>query len=802
MKRLSIHHPKGLRVLQYHNTLLRAATVMAAATVAMSTGGTPGALAAARPRVGSSPGVTNQLPVRSLRDAPVTRLIVRYRPGASARRGEAVAGAASVSAASLAQPGAAGGGGYTTVDLAKPVSRAVAEQAARQLAADPRVVSAEPDIRMQALDAGPMGPAAPSLHPASATTPNDSYYSIQWALNGTYGVNAPHAWAASRGSGVVVAVLDTGITDHPDLTGQTVPGYDMISDPAISNDGDGRDSDPSDPGDWSGTPGQAGFLPSSWHGTHVSGTIAAATDNATGVAGLAPLATVQPVRVLGVGGGSSSDIEAGIYWAAGLPVSGIPTNPTPAKVINMSLGGTGTCDTAMQAAIDAATAAGVSVVVAAGNESSDIADVTPANCRNVIVVSATTTTGVLAPYSNFGAVTLAAPGGYSTGAADAQNGILSTWNDGQTTPTTPDYAFATGTSMATPHVSAAAALLLAREPGLTPAQVEARLTLSARPLAGCPSSQCGAGLLDAGAALVSRLAGSDRYATSAAISAASFAPGVSTAYIATGSNFPDALSGASVAGHVGGPVLLVAPTSIPAVVETELSRLQPGRIVILGGTGVVSSAVETALSAYTTGTVTRLAGSDRYATSAAISAASFAPGVSTAYIATGSNFPDALSGASVAGHAGGPVLLVAPTSIPAVVETELSRLQPGRIVILGGTGVVSSAVETALSAYTTGTVTRLAGSDRYATSAAISAASFAPGVSTAYIATGSNFPDALSGASVAGHAGGPVLLVAPTSVPSAVATELHRLGPKRIVMLGGAGVVSQGLQSQLATYLG
>jgi putative cell wall-binding protein len=157
-----------------------------------------------------------------------------------------------------------------------------------------------------------------------------------------------------------------------------------------------------------------------------------------------------------------------------------------------------------------------------------------------------------------------------------------------------------------------------------------------------------------------------------------------------------------VAGKQGGPILLVPGTSIPSAIATELGRLKPARIVILGGTGVVSAGVATALDAYTTGTVTRLSGADRYATSAAISKASFSPGVPVAYIATGTGFADALSGAPVAGKQGGPILLVPGTSIPSAIATELGRLKPARIVILGGTGVVSAGVATALSFYTTG----------------------------------------------------------------------------------------------------
>jgi putative cell wall-binding protein len=303
-------------------------------------------------------------------------------------------------------------------------------------------------------------------------------------------------------------------------------------------------------------------------------------------------------------------------------------------------------------------------------------------------------------------------------------------------------------------------------------------------------------------AAVYRLAGSDRFSTAAAISAATFAPGVPVAYIATGYNFPDALAGAAVAGSQGAPILLVTTDSIPPATAAELTRLQPARIVILGSTGVVSSGVEAAANSYTTGGVTRLAGADRYATAAAISAANFSPGVAVAYVATGSNFPDALAGAAAAGSRGAPILLVTRDSIPGATAAELSRLQPGGIVVLGAAGVVSDGVLSALTAYTIGPVSRLAGADRYATAATISAATFAPGVPVAYIATGLNFPDALAGAAVAGSKGAPILLVRPDSLPGATAAELARLQPGMIVILGGTGVVNESVRTQLRAYAG
>jgi hypothetical protein len=205
-----------------------------------------------------------------------------------------------------------------------------------------------------------------------------------------------------------------------------------------------------------------------------------------------------------------------------------------------------------------------------------------------------------------------------------------------------------------------------------------------------------------GAGTVTRLAGSNRYATAAAISAATFAPGVPIAYVTTGLSLSTGLAGAAAAGAGGAPILLVSPTVIPSATAAELSRLQPGRIVVLGTAGAVSDAVVAALAAYTTGTVTRLAGSNRYATAAAISAATFAPGVPIAYVTTGLSLSTGLAGAAAAGAGGAPILLVSPTVIPSATAAELSRLQPGRIVVLGTAGAVSDAVVAALAAYTTG----------------------------------------------------------------------------------------------------
>lgn len=334
-------------------------------------------------------------------------------------------------------------------------------------------------------------------------TPNDTRYNEQWHYyEATGGLNLPTAWNTTTGAGVVVAVLDTGYRPHVDLVANIVGGYNMISDAFVSNDGNTRNGNAQDPGDWS-TAGQCGTgepaSNSSWHGTHVAGTIAAVSNNSGGVAGVAFNAKVLPVRVLGRCGGYTSDIADGIIWAAGGTVSGVPANPNPAKVISMSLGGGGACDTTTQNAINTARSLGATVVVAAGNENQNASNSNPANCAGVVAVAAVDRQGGRAFYSNFGTiVTVAAPGGETS--PTASNGVLSTLNTGTTTPGSDSYAFYQGTSMATPHVSGVAALLYSVKPTITPDEVANTLKNTARAFpASC--SGCGSGIVDATAAV-------------------------------------------------------------------------------------------------------------------------------------------------------------------------------------------------------------------------------------------------------------------------------------------------------------
>jgi putative cell wall-binding protein len=315
--------------------------------------------------------------------------------------------------------------------------------------------------------------------------------------------------------------------------------------------------------------------------------------------------------------------------------------------------------------------------------------------------------------------------------------------------------------------------------------------------AACPWNAIGRGAVHCPPSWVSRIAGADRYATAAAVSRATFASGVPVAYVATGANYPDALAGGAAAAARGGPVLLTQAGRLPSPTATELARLKPARIEVLGGIAAISNAVMTQLDAYTTGAVRRLAGRDRYATAAAVSAATFSAGVSVAYVATGGNYPDALAAIPLAGRTDSPLLLAYPSSVPSATAAELRRLNPGRIVVLGGTAVLSGVVVSQLNGYTTGSVTRIAGADRYGTAAAI-AARFSAHRPSAYLATGVAYPDALSGGPAAARAGVPLLLVAPDRLPTPTASQLDRIRPDRLVVLGGLSAVSDEIAASAA----
>ncbi|HYE39514.1 MAG TPA: S8 family peptidase, partial [Ramlibacter sp.] len=422
------------------------------------------------------------------------RMIIKYREAAPAGKGAAKV--PPINAQQLEHLGRSGrefgatmrqlrstATGAHVMELSRKMDRAEAEALARDLKArDPSIDYVEPDFLLQ-----PM------------MTPNDPSYNQQWHyFEATGGMRANIAWDKANGSGVTVAVIDTGYLPHADLSGKIVAGFDFISTSTIANDGGARDSDARDTGDavnagecGSGSVGQN----SSWHGTHVAGTIGAATNNRAGVAGVAFGSKVLPVRVLGKCGGYTSDIADGIIWASGGTVAGVPANANRARVLNLSLGGAGACSITSQTAINSARSRGSVVVVAAGNANINASNTNPANCAGVVTVAATQRNGGRAPYSNYGAVVdLAAPGGGTGGA------VLSTLNTGTRAPLADSYAWYQGTSMATPHVAGVAALMISRNANLTPDEVEAKLKSTARAFpAAC--SGCGTGIVDASRAV-------------------------------------------------------------------------------------------------------------------------------------------------------------------------------------------------------------------------------------------------------------------------------------------------------------
>lgn len=406
----------------------------------------------------------------------------------------------------------------------KPVSRAQAHDVMREFAMRAEIAHAQPDYNYQPASADPGFGA--QWHLTGVVAP--SYDCMPAATCKQAGANVEAGWSYSTGSGIVIAVLDTGYTEQPDITANLASpntntgkvGYDFVSsspvnydqnDPAIL-DPSGRDANAHDPGDY------VGASHSSWHGTHVMGLAAAAYNNGLYGAGVAPTAKLMPVRVLGAGGGSDADIADGIIWASGGVIPGMSAfNTTPAKVINMSLGGAHACTPSsnIQLAINAARANGTIVVVAAGNSNIDVSGFTPAGCSGVVAVGATGYTGATAtlnggtPYSNYGAgVALAAPGGgfirqLETGWTLVP--LYSTFNTGITTPGSASFAGDSGTSMAAPLVAGLAAAIASSKPWLSPDQIRNYITghTHAWGTGGVPvpAKPLGSGLMDAAAAL-------------------------------------------------------------------------------------------------------------------------------------------------------------------------------------------------------------------------------------------------------------------------------------------------------------
>lgn len=325
--------------------------------------------------------------------------------------------------------------------------------------------------------------AEPDLVMRPSSSVDDAYWTQQWNLNGPHGVDAEAAWTVSDGTGSVIGIIDTGLTRHPDVDPNVLGGYDFVTSPSMSGDGDGADADFSD------EPCPGGDT--SWHGTAVA-SLAVGARNGVGVVGVAPGARIEMLRALGVcGNGTGADVLTAMRWAAGLSVPGYPTNPHPVDVLSMSLSGAAPCPDAYQTTIDQIVAAGIPVVVAAGNNADELAEVTPANCQNVIRVTASTSSGALAGFSDYGTddapATVAAPG----------QSVPAASNSGTTAVGQASWKSFSGTSASTPQVAAVAAMLKATDKDLAPAQVLTRLKSTAAAVSGCAPVRCGSGVVNA-----------------------------------------------------------------------------------------------------------------------------------------------------------------------------------------------------------------------------------------------------------------------------------------------------------------
>ncbi len=403
------------------------------------------------------------------------------------------------------------------------------EELARRMSFQPDVAFAVPD-RLKRIKA----------------IPNDPLYAGQWYLQAVQpaALNAVSAWDKLLGAaGPVVAIIDTGIRpDHPDLSGKILPGYDFIADATNSGDGDGRDSDPSDPGDYITAQNKTDKLcgtgtqisDSSWHGTRVAGIVAASTNNALGIAGLSRNGRILPLRVLGKCGGYDSDIIAAMRWAAGLSVPGVADNANPARVINLSLAGPGTCSSAYKQAISDITAQGTVIVAAAGNETGAVEE--PANCPGVLAVAGLRHVGTKVGYSSFGSqVGVSAPAGNCVNTGIGEECLFpinTTTNLGTTVPAANGYTdgfnYNVGTSFSAPLAAGVAALMLEVHPGLSVTDIIGRIKAAADPFpvdgalptcptvgatgsgidgqCNCTTSTCGAGMLDANKSMTQALA--------------------------------------------------------------------------------------------------------------------------------------------------------------------------------------------------------------------------------------------------------------------------------------------------------
>ena len=666
-------------------------------------------------------------------------------------------------------------------DLAK--GRVARRVAGRPDLAVLQVPKADAGSVINELDALPeVAFAAPNPVARMTAATDDPMLKDQWHLLDRSAAAGSANWVPvggpDLGAGATVAILDTGVTPHPDIDG-ILPGRDFIS----------NDSDASDP---------------HGHGTHVAGTVGESAGNGVGAAGIAPGANLLPVRVLGDDGSASYDVVfAGLAYAV----------EQGADVVNLSLAGSS--DSGMCDAVSRAVDAGVIVVAATGNDAGPVGY--PAACPDAIAVGAVTKQGRVASYSNSGpSLDLTAPGGSSSGADRSPDGILQY----SVYDRRGGYYYSSGTSMASPHVAGAAAIIRSIRPDATPEQVREILTSTASSQ-GDPAF--GAGILNIAAAVeragglppsgagqpaasdpagLPRLSGPDRFATAAAVSAERFGSGAPQVWLATGASFADALASGAAAGRSSGPLLLVAGCAMPDATAAELSRLKPSSITVVGGPAAVCDGVLEHARALTGVQPTRVAGADRFDTAAALSRAFWAGGAPTVALTSAAGFADSLGGGALGARQGAPLLLAAPCTLPSSTANELARLRPSTVLVMGGQGAVCEAVLDQVRALTGAAITRLAGSDRFDTAAQAASLGWGSGSDIVYIASGAGFADGLAAGAAAAFDSAPLLLVpACGTLPVSVRDRLSELKAKQVYAVGGQSAICSDMLNQVAAAL-
>ena len=629
---------------------------------------------------------------------------------------------------------------------------------------------------------------APAVISTHTGGPTDAAWPAQESLREA---RIDHAWTTTTGDDRLIAILDTGVAPTEEIDSKLVDGYDVVGGDTVPEDVHG-------------------------HGTMMATVAAAETDDGDGLAGVCWDCRILPVKVLGDDGqGNFSDILQGLDRAL----------DRGADVVSMSLGGTlsdsqahDLLEAGFGAAIERARQSDVPLVAAAGNAGVDHRTY-PAAWDGVVAVGGAS--GLQradegdGQGSNHGEwVDVAAP--WRNVAANHEGALLYTWGTSPATALTAgvvalmqsaavdgvderDVLGLLGQTarpvgwVRTGVLDAEAAVQAAAETGTSP---PAPPTPSPRPEppspqpppdpAPPPGDVAPAPVVPAPVIIApgpNRLAGSDRWLTGEQI-ARTYPSPAEVVYLATGRDFPDALSASASAGGGGAPVLLTEPRRLPVATRRQLERLRPAAVVIVGSATVVSSDVEETVRQLTGAQVRRVAGADRYQTSAAVALDATDGPVDVVHVASGGNYPDALAGGAAAARLRGPVLLTAHDRVPAVIADALRRLRPGRVVVLGSAAAVSDRVVDDLRALTGASVRRVAGTNRYRTAAAVTAATF-DHAERVYLAFGGGFADALGGAAAAGRDGAPLLLAPAGSLPRVVRDELVRLDVREVVVLGG-----------------